>query len=374
MAAAWLCLSAAGVEAKTKGAEWIKKPDPMTGREVWQITTHDSASVAVYFERQPFTTDDRYLVFGSKRSGTWQLYRADLHNGKIVLMSDKQDLSPSSFTIHPDGKSACYIHENILYKTDVRKLTEKVWMDFNKKFSTSLRLSSSFSADARYTLFTTRTDSGTSVYRIDLETGETRHAVTWKTGPLSHPLICPTNPDLITFVPGPDTQNDMTLPTEKRARTWIVDMRTGQAKPFLIMPYGSRATHESWSADGQRFFFYRKTVPGWAPVSICSIDQNGGNWREYYSHHEIKLGHGISSHDGKWFLSDGQDPHKNPLILINLQTGEATFLCWPNSSVDDTSGQQGHVHPTLSISGRYACYTSDVTGTPQVYVVPTGIE
>jgi len=193
-------------------------------------------------------------------------------------------------------------------------------------------------------------------------------------GPLSHPLICPTNPDLITFVPGPDTQNDMSLPMEKRARTWILNLKSGEAKPFLMMPYGFRATHESWSADGRRFFFFKKSVPGWKPVSICSIDQDGSNWREYYRHDAIKLGHGISSQDGHWFLSDGQDPDKNPLILINLQTGEATFLCWPNASMKEEAGQHGHVHPTLSFSGRYACYTSDATGVPQVYVVPTGLK
>jgi hypothetical protein len=43
-------------------AEWKKFPDPVTGYQVWQITSHDSASVAVYFERQAFTANDRYLV------------------------------------------------------------------------------------------------------------------------------------------------------------------------------------------------------------------------------------------------------------------------------------------------------------------------
>ncbi len=358
-------------ESKPK-AEWIKKADPVTGRLVWQITSHDSASVAVYFERQPFTADDRYVVFGSKRSGSWQVYRADLRNGEIVPVSEKQDLAPFSFTIHPDGKSVCYIHDNILYKTDVKNRRETVWMDFNGKFSTPLRFSSSFSADARFTVVTTKTDSGIGLYRIDLENGAVQ-GVMWKAGPLSHPLLCPTNPDLITFVPGPDTQNDMTLPMEKRARTWIADLKTGRTRPFLIMPYGFRATHETWSADGRRFFFYKKSVPDWTPVAICSIDQNGDDWKQYYHHDAIRLGHGISSRDGLWFLSDGQDPHKNPLILIHLSSGEATFLCWPNASMNEQAGQYSHVHPTLSASGRFACYTSDATGVPQVYVVQTGL-
>ena len=91
---------------------------------------------------------------------------------------------------------------------------------------------------------------------------------------------------------------------------------------------------------------------------------------EYYTHKKICLGHGISAPDGKWFVSDGQDPDYNPLVLLNLETGNATFLCWPNASIKGGHSQHAHVHPSLSSSGRYACYTSDVTGTAQVYVVP----
>jgi Tol biopolymer transport system component len=350
-------------------AEWKKFPDPVTGYQVWQITSHDSASVAVYFERQAFTANDRYLVFGSCRGGSWQLYRADLRNGNIVRITDKKDISPFSFTMHPDGKNVCYIHDNVLYKSNVAKLKESVWYDLKKTFSSTIRFASSFTADAGYTLVSGRTDSGMCIYRVNLNSGEVKLALNWKKGTFSHPLICPTNPDLISFVPGPDTQNDMTLPLEKRARTWVVDMKIGQAKPFLMMPYGFRATHESWSADGQRFFFYKKSQPGWIPVAICSMNQQGEDWREHYRHDQIRLGHGVSSMDGRWFLSDGQDPHHNPLILIDLVTGKETFLCWPNASIDD-AGQFSHVHPTLSSSGRFACYTSDASGTPQVFVVP----
>lgn len=354
--------------------EWIKSNDPQTGNEVWQITAHDSASVAVYFERQPFSGDDKYVLFGSKRSGDWKIYRADLKSGEIIPISQNTSNRPINFTVHPDGKHVWFVNEQKLYKTNITNLKESVTFDFNDLFKERVRFSSSFTVDAKYTLITTRSDTSRSIYRVNLTNGDVEHVLTKTEGWFSHPLICPTNPDLITYVPGPDSQNDMTLPMEKRARTWIVNMKTGENKQFLTMPYGFRATHETWSSDGKRFFFYKKTRPGWLPVSICSIDQDGSNFREYYSHSEIRLGHGISSMDGKWFVSDGQDPDNNPIILINLETGEAKFLCWPNSSIKEGQNNFGHVHPSFSMSGRYVCYTSDVTGTAQVYVVPTGVK
>ena len=351
--------------------EWIKAPDSRTANEVWQITNHDAMSMAVYFERQAFTADDRYLVFCSERTGVWQIFRADLTNGEIVQITDDKGIDPFMITIHPDGEHVCYIYEKVLYRTNVASLEEEIMIDFSGRFSGQVGFSSSFTADGRYTTISTVSDIERNIYRVDLETKDIEHALRWTEGTFSHVLTCPTNPDLITFVPGPDTQQDMSLPMEKRARTWKVDMKSGEAKQFLTMPYGFSATHETFSADGKRFYFYRKERPSGEPVTICSVDLQGDDFQEHYYGEKIgiAIAHGVSSNDGKWFLTDGDDRNHNPLILFNLETGEDLFLCWPNSSIDKY-GQYSHVHPSLSKSGRFACYTSDVSGTPQVYVVP----
>jgi oligogalacturonide lyase len=162
----------------------------------------------------------------------------------------------------------------------------------------------------------------------------------------------------------------MTLPMDQRARTWKIDLRQGTDRQFLTVPYGYRATHESWTRDGSRFFFFRKTRPGWAPVAICSIDKEGGDFRLHYESDTIKLGHGSTSRDGGWFISDCQEPGINELVLVNLQNGEGTVLCYPNSTVDGGHDAHAHVHPSFSPQGNFVVYTSDRSGTPQVYVVP----
>lgn len=105
-------------------------------------------------------------------------------------------------------------------------------------------------------------------------------------------------------------------------------------------------------------------------MTICSINQKGENRQEYCTHDKLRLGHGVSSTDARWFVSDGQDPGHNPLILIELATGKAKTLCWPDASIEGGHRKQAHVHPSFSSSGNFICYTSDRTGTPQVYVVP----
>jgi Tol biopolymer transport system component len=349
--------------------EWIKEKDTRTGREVWQITSHDSASEACYFEAQAFTADDKYMVFSSKRTGEWQFYRCDLENGALKQLTSVSDLS-LRYTMHPDGKRIFYIDGRALCAINVYDLGIDTLMDLSGSGLNRPRIANSFTADGRYALVNSRSDSGMSIYRADLLSETMEHVLTWPGERYSHALINPAYPHLVTFVPYPDTQNDMSLPMDQRARTWIANMETGEVKQFLTCPYGYRATHESWSTDGERFFFYKKSVPGWMPVSIASISKDGNDWQEYYTNDTIRLGHGRASHDGKWFISDGQDPGNNPLILLNLETGDPGFLCWSDASIREGHGAHAHVHPSFSSSGRYITYTSDITGTPQVYVVP----
>ena len=365
----FLLSSSCGLKTKDEKAEWIKETDGRTGREVWQITSHDSASEACYFEAQAFTHDDKYMVFSSKRTGEWQFYRCDLATGSLKQLTSVENLS-LRYTMHPDGERILYIDGQALCAIDVYDLSIDTLMDLQGSGLIKPQIANSFSADGRYALVNSRSDSGMSIYRADLTSNRMEHVLTWAGGRYSHALINPVYPHLVTFVPYPDTQNDMSLPMDQRARTWIANMKTGEKKQFLTCPYGFRATHESWSPDGEKFFFYKKSVPGWMPVSIVSISKDGNDWQEYYTNDTIRLGHGRSSEDGKCFISDGQDPGHNPLILLNLETGDPEFLCWADASIREGHSKHAHVHPSFSSSGKFITYTSDRTGTPQVYVVP----
>ena len=377
-----ICLSAiACTEAQKTTSERIIYTDSLTGSEVWQITSNDSMSNMSYFEAQSFTADDKYVVFKSRRGdGRWKLFRSTMADGTITPLSNRT--VDGSYTIHPNGREVCFLDSGIIWAIDVETLAERSLLDIHGAIeSDDIRFSSSFTNDGNYTLLSTNTKGiGTEIYRAYIPEGRIEKIYTVPTR-CSHPLLNPEDPNLITFVPYPDRQNDFSLSLEERARTWIIRLSNdGQgalqvdAHPFLMMPTGFRATHETWSADGERFYFFRKTVRKdgkyFKPVSICSVDKNGKDLKIYYTNDSIKLGHGIASRDQKWFIADSQDPHNNPLFLINLETGKTQIICWPNSS-QTTSSQYFHVHPSISASGRYAAFTSDrCTGTPQAFVIP----
>jgi len=352
---------------------WIKSRSPETDREVWQISSDTAPSVACYFERQAFTSNEKYVVYASRQSGKWRLYRTELKTGVAgPLTSLSREIMDDDYTIMPDGERVCYLDGWRLYATHVESGEEQLLFDYTGLLPDKPRYTGSFTNDGKYTLVYVYNDSLKAIYRTNLVTGEVLEVHRHREGKISHPLINPEDPDVISYVPGPDTQNDMTLPMEERARSWKVDLKAGTDKQFLTMPYGFRATHESWSHDGERFFFFRKTRPGWSPAAICSQDKSGGDFRVHYESDTTKLGHGIASRDGRWFISDCQKPMRNELVLVNLESGEGQILCWPNSSVDGGHLKRAHVHPSFSPDRNYICFTSDRSGVSQVYVVPVG--
>ncbi len=352
-----------------KEIEWIKYHDAKTGHEIWQLTNNDSASESLYFYAQSFTSDDRYVIFRSKRSGVWDAYRCDLRNGELFPLTHNENLDNAC--IHPDGKSMAYISGWKYFKLDVHSLKKELVVDFAGKLSTRPFFRPTFSQNGKYTLvFTGKGNTKAVLYRVNLESGELVRVLESETGRISHEQINPVDPNLITFVLLPDTQNNMNLPMNERSRTRLIKVDQGTQEPFLIAPYGFRATHDSWSPQGDRFFFFEKTEPGWTPASIASINLHGRDYTRHYTDSTCQLGHGTVSRDGKWFISDGQKSFSNPLLLLNLEDRKTRTLCWPDASVNTPA--RVHVHPNFSSSGNFVIFTSDRTqqDRAQVYVMP----
>ena len=357
----------------------LKSADARTGREVWQITSGDAISHSCYFEAQPFTKDDRYLVYSSNAGGAFQLCAVELGTGNRRQLTRCAKLESLSFSMHPNGKEVCYLDGASFTNTEVSTGKSVAIANLAREFAAATggkpaRYSAGrcFSPDGRYTAvsFALRPDGGGGMGLLNIATGRVEKIIDAPNGTGGHMLICPSDPFLVTFVPQPDRQNDMTLPMEQRARTHIADFRTAKIRPYLMMPYGWRATHEYWGPGGERFYFHKKHVPKWVPTSICSMKRDGTDWQTHYTSETFRLGHSMISSDGRFIVTDVQKPNDNPLILIDLKTGRSEILCWPDSSVSGGHARQAHVHPAISESGKYAAYTSDRTGTPQVYVVP----
>jgi hypothetical protein len=187
-------------------------------------------------------------------------------------------------------------------------------------------------------------------------------------------------PDWSRFHGYPDRQNDLDETPEHRTAQWLVRRDSGSMTPLVLVPPGNRAIHSLWGPGGERFYYHRKTVPGWVPTSLCSVDRDGSDVRAYYETSEHRLGHCCPSPGERWLVSDSQDRPENILILTHLERDEQHMLCWPNTSVkrpDHSTRPTGFpvhtdtdIHPNFSCSGKMIAFNSDATGCSHVYIVP----
>lgn len=349
-------------------AEWRSAPDARTGREVWQLTAH-GRSDTVYFESQAFNADESHLVLRSWRSGHPELYKLRLSDGTLTQITLGAGDVGSSVTVDPSGQWVWWISHDAVWRAHLETLEiEQVYQKAPDRAGVLMPFPVCFSRDARRISLAIKHDGGADLLVLDTETRQGSDVLRWPTG-FSHPLICPGDRDLITFVPDGAPCWNMDLPQAQRVRTWIADARTGQARPFITPQLYRTVTHESWTHDGERMFFFDKNWRVWTPVSICSVNREGTDWRVHFTSYEHQLGHGVCSPDGKHFLADCQKRHQSSLILIDLTTGRDEILCWPDASDDGGHPTSSHVHASWSRSGRHVVYTSDVTGLPQVYLL-----
>jgi Tol biopolymer transport system component len=185
---------------------------------------------------------------------------------------------------------------------------------------------------------------------------------------------------VISFHGYPDVQNDAKASPDRRVAQWRIERVSGRLMPLVLVPPGFRSTHSLWGPSGDRFYFHRKTVPGWTPTALCSVNRDGGDLRVYHETTEHRLGHSAPSPDEAWIVTDSQDPDTNILMLVSTRRDKQHMLCWPNTSIGSgrpdrrsprlPAHTDRHTHPAFSLTGRYVHYTSDVSGRSQVYVVP----
>jgi hypothetical protein len=345
--------------------------DTETGREIWQVSPDGCANEGPYIYQKLFTADDRFLFYTSHEAKRSFLCRLELATGLTARIAYKLGPGRMQCSIHPAGKEIFLIEQSGCRAFNIESFEERIvfraknyrWM---RKPSGAL----TFTNDGEWFSFVftdTRGKRGIARARPD---GSTVKDLYRYTSDILHLQICPTDPDLLIFCQWPDNQNDMKIPQNQRARTMLLDARLKEALPYLMVPKGFRATHEFWSPDGKRIYYHKKTQPGWLPTWLSYMNCTTGEHTDYFKSDDIMLGHSCLSPDMKKVVSDCQCPKLNQLILVTIERRECEVLCWTNSSITGGHPEMAHVHPTFSQSGNYIVYTSDVTGEPQVYVVP----
>lgn len=380
---------------KTYPPEWREYLDPLSGRRVRQLTDSRAEDYHLYFYNPSITPDGKYLIFISERTGVSNLFRLDLQSGWILQLTDAQPARAEywPFTEAVRGVGSClpaignggqevfYFEGTGLFAVEIESLKRRQLLRLSSDRRPSM-LQANVSGETLVfatwdeALFMERSqrayagekfpdehffqETTSTIVRVDAVTGYAEEVLCKEKFWINHVHVNPQDHDLILFC-----HEYSNLPD----RMWLLNVSNKQCG--LIPGQGTDEwyQHEFWSNDGERVCFHGGLAGdntlgfcGW-----CSTDGENST-RAYHSTSGRAYAHYNLHPDGQTMVTDGE-ARPGCISKVHLRRGKQVFevLCRHDSYTfgDD---QRCHPHPSFTPDGRQVIFTSNRTGTSNIYL------
>ena len=356
--------------------EWMPERseyrDAATGARVIRLTGAPCINHPLYYLTNSFTPDAKAVVFASNRTGKYDLFRVEIDTGAIRRLTDVAGLAPFSGNVvgndvyftTSDGKA---------WRLDLTTDEARVVASCAGAGLGEVTINATGTHGCA--LVTKAGKAGLLVFQTD---GSGSHVILDGVRALYHPQFHPTDPERLIYSADPPDPRLWTVRTDgrddrcfyaNRLDEWFVhETFLGRSDKVIVVCW-HRGLHEvdlasgairtirefsSWhiasNSDGSRIVC-DSHLPD---IGLCLVDPITGGY-------EV-LCHPKSTNQG----SQWREPL--PLPADNGAPGWATMT--EKVTAESAYGPQWtHPHPSFSPDDRWVSFTSDSTGTPQVYVV-----
>ena len=344
------------------------RSDPETGARIRQVTSHPSIHHHPFFFVPAWDDAMRRLVFVSHRTGAPQLFAEMQDDGRIVQLTDRDDLAEWSFYPSHDGASVFYVAGTGAWRLELETLAEERLADFGrvemreKGMVGAAMGTTALSGDDRWWAIPVKSGNLSRFHVVDTREGGSE--VILERDTIGHPQFHPDDPDLI-FYAGPLTN-----------RVWVVARDgSGNRNPYPRTDRTQWITHESWIPGTRELAFV-----DW-PRGMKAVDIDTGAVRDITA---FPAWHAISDSRGERIVCDTTFPDRG-LHVFSARggNGAARRLCCPRASnagehwggpfpyndgpIEVYAPQHTHPHPRFSPDGSRVIFTSDATGNAQLY-------
>lgn len=359
-------------------SEYSLGRDASTGATVHQLTAHPSINHATYFLQSSFSPDGRTMLFISNRSGAWQLFAVeDFPHGAIRQLTDGPAIHPFSPAFHPDGRRVYFVRGSAIWWLELASLLEGCVIDLGGGSMGEC----SFDPSGEWLVAAVKKDgqSGLAVGRSD--------GTEWQILPFPrtviHPQFHPLEPTWIEFAGDPaprmhrirrDGSGLECLYPHDNDEFVVHETLLGQTGHLLytvwpralrLMDWQTRehrtiAELNAWHITPNRAGTKVLCDTNHPDKGILIIDVASGS-------HQPVCRSASSNQGSQWHFSRYALPADFAAAQQGAPTGKA--LSWMEVGTDTVYGPQWtHPHPSWSRDERSVVFTSDRSGTPQVYV------
>lgn len=354
--------------------------DEVTGAVIFQITDHASINHGLYFLTDSFLPDERAMVFASFRTGSPNFFRAEFPAGPITQLTDSPGINSFSAVISEDGSALYYTRGSSIVCLQLGGLTERVIAEFPGGKLGEVDLS----CDGMWIVSAVRLPGENGIVVASRDGGGA--VIHRQERTIIHPQFHPADPTLIEYAADP-------------APRMHIIRRDGSENRCLYQHGNDEfVVHETWlGATGELVL----------TVWPHSLKRFRLPEERFETIADFNAWHICPSRDGRHILCDTNHPDIG-IQLVEVATGRRRAVCHPKSSnggsqwkqsryalgadfeaaaragasdisqelswmemkTDTVYGPQwSHPHPALCRSGRWATFTSDRSGRPQVYAV-----
>ena len=341
--------------------------DERTGTTIRQVTAEAAIHHHPFFLIPAYDDAMRRLIFVSHRTGSPQIYAEERAAGKLVQLTDRNDLSEWSVYPSHDGQHVYFTAGTGAWRVDTETYEEEQLADFGevalreKGMVGAAMGTTALSCCDRWWAVKFSFGDGACLAIVDIVEG--KWEIVLRRDTISHMQFCPDDPDLL-FHAGPLID-----------RVWVVNRDGTNDRRLYRRKPGEWITHESWIPGTRELAFV-----DW-PHGIRCVHADTGKERRVTS---VNAWHAICNREGSLMVADTNFPDIGLQIFDPCDgIGEPVSLCYPEASsigehwngpfpykdgpIKVYAPQHTHPHPSFSPDGRYVVFTSDRTGHAQVY-------
>lgn len=344
--------------------------DAVTGVEIRQVTTHPSIHHHPFYYIPAFDDAMRWLVFVSHRTGTPQLFVEEQATGRLIQLTDRDDIN--EWSLHPshDSRFVYFTTHTGGWRVAIESQDEEQLVDFGggRKAEGMVGAgmgTTTLSRDDRWWAIPVRHDDVARMVIVDTATGESDTICENRS--IGHPEFHPQDSSLLRYG-GPYDE-----------RIWVVD-RDGSNHRLAYQRDVSRKewiVHECWRPHTREIL-----TTNW-PHGVMAIDIDTGDTRWIT---RFNAWHPMVDPTGRFMVTDTKAPDiglqrfdiadavTKPIQLCETESSNCgdhwnTDHCpYDDGPVNVYAPQHTHPHPSISPDGRHVVFTSDRGGISSIYL------
>ncbi|ADZ89819.1 oligogalacturonate lyase family protein [Marinomonas mediterranea] len=364
--------------------------DALTGNQVTQLTPNDAVCHRNYFYQKCFSENGDKLLFAGDFDGPWNYYLMDLDEQSAVQLTQGTGDNTFGGFLTTQGDALIFMKNNhALIRVDIKTQehhtiyeVEKGWVgygtwvanrDCTKIVGIEIKAEDHMPlTDWKKFAEFYHKNPRCRLISIDMQTGE-RTVILDQNVWMGHPLYRPFDDNTVAFChEGP---HDLI-----ETRMWFVNEDGTDVRKVYEQTKEESCTHEFFVPDGSKMMFVSYTR-GETERWLYSVDPN--TLEEKRETIMPACSHLMSNYDGSLVVGDGSGTpvdvadssgheleNDDNIYVFDLKAGTTKAVCQHKTSweVLNNSRQVNHPHPSFTPDSKGVLYSSDMNGTPALYI------